>query len=91
MDDLILRAAVWQDEHWVDRSTLLNSGDRDTSGAAKVVLISLDRNCRFLCYSFVVRPVLIKLFFLLVRLKARARQLDAADERDIAAILKNEA
>lgn len=91
MDDLILKAAVWQDEHWVDRSTLLNSGDRDTSGAAKVVLISLDRNCRFLCYSFVVRPVLIKLFFLLVRLKARARQLDAADERDIAAILKNEA
>lgn len=91
MDDLILKAAVWQDEHWVDRSTLLNSGDRDTSGAAKVVLISLDRNCRFLCYSFVVRAVLIKLFFLLVRLKARARQLDAADERDIAAILKNEA
>ena len=23
MDDLILRAALWQDEHWVDRSGML--------------------------------------------------------------------
>lgn len=45
MDDLILRAAVWQDDHWVDRSAILNSASRDTSGAAKVVLISFDRNC----------------------------------------------
>ncbi|KAI5124523.1 hypothetical protein M0805_003047 [Coniferiporia weirii] len=67
MDDLILRAAVWQDDHWVDRSSMLKAGDHDTSGAAKVVLITFDRN---------------------LRLKARARQLDAADERDMAEILK---
>jgi protein SMG6 len=49
MDDLILKAAIWQDEHWVDRSSLLKvelSGDRP-KGAAKVVLLSLDRNREF--------------------------------------------
>jgi hypothetical protein len=25
MDDLILKAAIWQDEHWVDRSSILSS------------------------------------------------------------------
>jgi protein SMG6 len=46
MDDLILRAAIWQDDHWIDRSALLNAGARETScaGAAKVVLLSFDRN-----------------------------------------------
>lgn len=46
MDDLILKAAIWQDEHWVDRSALLKveqSSERQ-KGAAKVVLLSLDRN-----------------------------------------------
>jgi protein SMG6 len=46
MDDLILKAAIWQDEHWVDRSALLRveqSNERQ-KGAAKVVLLSLDRN-----------------------------------------------
>ena len=46
MDDLILKAAMWQDEHWVDRSAFLKvqqSSER-TKGAAKVVLLSLDRN-----------------------------------------------
>lgn len=45
MDDLILRAALWQDEHWVDRSAILMGGDsaKDTAGAAKVVLLSFDR------------------------------------------------
>ena len=46
MDDLILKAAIWQDEHWVDRSSLLKvelSGERP-KGAATVVLLSLDRN-----------------------------------------------
>ena len=46
MDDLILKAAIWQDDHWVDRSALLKveqSGKR-SKGAAKVVLLSLDRN-----------------------------------------------
>ena len=42
MDDLILRAAMWQDEHWIDRSSMLNvdlSG-KDLAGASKVVLLS---------------------------------------------------
>lgn len=57
MDDLILRAAIWQEEHWVDRSKLLSSA-RQGAGlpvqpapspdnlktADKVVLLSLDRN-----------------------------------------------
>ncbi|KAM6500746.1 hypothetical protein JOM56_003760 [Amanita muscaria] len=47
MDDLILKAAIWQDEHWVDRSQLLGQKNEDGSpGAAKVVLLSLDRNLR---------------------------------------------
>ena len=46
MDDLILRAAIWQDDHWVDRSGILGESARDTNGAAKVVLMSFDRNCR---------------------------------------------
>jgi hypothetical protein len=68
MDDLILKAAIWQDDHWVDRSALLKvelPGERPKS-AAKVVLLSLDRN---------------------LRLKARARHLDAASERDLGALL----
>jgi protein SMG6 len=54
MDDLILRAAIWHDEHWLDRSAILTSDDqpaRDTTGASKVVLLSLDRNCMFLFLS----------------------------------------
>jgi protein SMG6 len=48
MDDLIPKAAIWQDEHWVDRSGFLKveqSAER-TKGAAKVILLSLDRNPR---------------------------------------------
>ena len=51
MDDLILRAAVWQDEHWVDRSALLKSsptGLESAASAAKVVLLSFDRNREYL-------------------------------------------
>jgi protein SMG6 len=51
MDDLILRAAIWHDEHWLDRSAMLRSGEdvtRDTNGATKVVLLSLDRNRKLL-------------------------------------------
>ncbi|KAI6038993.1 hypothetical protein EDC04DRAFT_2868129 [Pisolithus marmoratus] len=68
MDDLILKAAVWQDEHWVDRSILLkgSASPASTIGAVRVVLLSFDRN---------------------LRLKARARQLPAADEKDLAGIL----
>jgi hypothetical protein len=68
MDDLILKSAIWQDDHWVDRSALLKveqSSER-LKGAAKVVLLSLDRN---------------------LRLKARARHLDAASERDLGTLL----
>lgn len=48
VDDLILRAAVWQTEHWVDRSAFLSSAEnqnqnRDTTGASKVTLLSFDR------------------------------------------------
>jgi len=49
MDDLILKAAIWQDEHWVDRSGMLQPSDLSSSGragAVKVVLLSLDRNLR---------------------------------------------
>jgi protein SMG6 len=48
MDDLILRAAIWQDEHWLDRSAMLKDDGiiRHTAGAIKVVLLSLDRNLR---------------------------------------------
>jgi len=44
MDDLILKAAIWQDEHWADRSSILGVTGQDTNGAVKVVLLSLDRN-----------------------------------------------
>ena len=48
MDDLILRAAIWQDEHWIDRSAILKDDGvtRATATAVKVVLLSLDRNLR---------------------------------------------
>ena len=49
MDDLILKTAIWQDEHWVDLSGLLKveqSSERP-KGIAKVVLLSLDRNREF--------------------------------------------
>jgi hypothetical protein len=74
LDDLILRAALWQETHWVDRTALLKGISpqdkaRDTSAndAAKVVLLTFDRN---------------------LRLKARARQLHAGDERDLAHITR---
>lgn len=49
MDDLILKAAIWQDEHWVDRSALLkNTSPVRDANAVKVVLLSLDRLCESL-------------------------------------------
>ena len=49
MDDLVLQAAVWHDEHWFDCSGLLKpSGTTpDSKNAAKVVLLSLSRNCEY--------------------------------------------
>ena len=53
MDDLILRAAIWQDGHWIDRSALLDCGPQITAGAAKVVLVSFDQNCMFFLPSVI--------------------------------------
>lgn len=78
IDDLILRAALWQEDHWTDRSALLRGiipdpleqflAPDEKADVAKVVLVSFDRN---------------------LRLKARARQMHAADERDLAHILRS--
>lgn len=43
MDDLILRAAIWQTEHWVDRSKFLKAAEQNTTGASKVALLTFDR------------------------------------------------
>ena len=53
MGDLILQAAGWQDKHWLERSAMLkdNRIARDTVGAVKVVLLSLDRNLRLKAQS----------------------------------------
>lgn len=89
MDDLILRATIWQDEHWIDRSNMLQPGDgpRDTTGAAKVVLLTFDRMCKFLLNSREVVMTDCSILLVTVRLKARSRQLSAANEQDLATIL----
>ncbi|GLB35314.1 putative est1 DNA/RNA binding domain [Lyophyllum shimeji] len=49
MDDLILKAAIWQEEHWLDRSAMLKADPAPLpvpAGTVKVVLLSLDRNLR---------------------------------------------
>ena len=51
MDDLILKAAIWQDDHWVDRSALLKAEPVVVTNAVKVVLLSLDRNRTWLFFS----------------------------------------
>ncbi|KAJ7578382.1 hypothetical protein C8J56DRAFT_868550 [Mycena floridula] len=73
MDDLILKIALWHQDHWSDRSDMLPDNDSmdveepmNVEAPIKVLLLSLDRN---------------------LRLKARSRQLPAADERDLASIL----
>jgi hypothetical protein len=89
MDDLILKAAIWQDDHWVDWSALLKAETVVVADAVKVVLLSLDRN-RTGFFFFVLIPfgkADKTIFFLLVRLKARSRQLPAASEKDLAALL----
>ncbi|KAG6844489.1 hypothetical protein H0H87_006563 [Tephrocybe sp. NHM501043] len=64
-DDLILRAAIWQEEHWVDRSAILNSSYEDAtspSGAVQVVLLTLDRNCEsfFSCITFLTLTEILR-------------------------------
>jgi protein SMG6 len=63
MDDRILNIAAFQQDHFVDRSSIL--GGRGGDGT-KVVLVTFDRN---------------------LRLKARARGVDAADEKEMAGIM----
>jgi protein SMG6 len=51
MDDLILRTAMCHQDQWVDRSAMLQSSEvrtlNDVQGEpVKVVLLSLDRNCK---------------------------------------------
>ena len=90
MDDLILKAAIWQDEHWVDRSALLKAESVVVADAVKVVLLSLDRNrmwLSFLCLNTFGKADNFFCFVLIVRLKARSRQLPAASEKDLAALL----
>ncbi|KIO34730.1 hypothetical protein M407DRAFT_63790 [Tulasnella calospora MUT 4182] len=68
MDDLIVRSALWQLDHFVDRTGLLiasRNAVKRTDKTSKVVLLTFDR---------------------MMRVKARSRQLDAADEKDMAAI-----
>ena len=55
MDDLILKAAIWQDDHWVDRSALLKAEAVVVPNAVKVVLLSLDRNRMWLSFSVSIR------------------------------------
>lgn len=67
LDDVILRAAAWQKEHFSDRLALVNphavaAGRKVPSDTAPVVLITFDRN---------------------LRLKASARGLDATDEKGL--------
>ena len=42
---LILKAAIWQNEHWVDRSAFLKVEQLIETEGAAVVLLSLDRDC----------------------------------------------
>ena len=54
MDDLILKAVIWQDDHWVDWSALLKVEQLSEwlKGAVKVMLLSLDRNHELSLFSF---------------------------------------
>lgn len=77
MDDFILRVAVSQSEHFVDRSRILSASgsplkldatfDDQKRTASKVLLLTFDRN---------------------LRLRARARGIEAADEKEMAKIFK---
>lgn len=54
MDDLILKAAIWHDDHWVDRSALLKAEPVVVTDAVKVVLLSLDRNRTWLTFLVLI-------------------------------------
>ena len=44
MDDLILKAALWHQAHWADRSAFLQGSQVEDAQAEKIVLVTLDRN-----------------------------------------------
>ncbi|GAA5913003.1 uncharacterized protein JCM6883_000484 [Sporobolomyces salmoneus] len=72
MDDVILRAAAWQKDHFTSRLALVNpravaERKKVPVETAQVVLVTFDRN---------------------LRLKARARQLDATDEKELKKVLE---
>lgn len=83
MDDVIVQAAVWQEEHWMDRrrSLMFNFGASATAnavsttsivgevpqGTPKTVLVSGDRN---------------------LRLKARARGIEVTDAKELEKMTK---
>ncbi|KAG9010468.1 hypothetical protein FRB94_010431 [Tulasnella sp. JGI-2019a] len=64
MDDLILRSALWQSDHFMDRSSMLDSDYASppvTEKTSKVVLLTFDRNRKF--FSDVVPPLELTLSF----------------------------
>jgi hypothetical protein len=79
MDDLILQSAWWQAENFIDRSTLLQSQHLDD-------LDLMELSSPVTPNQSTSRVVLLT-FDRNLRLKARARKLDAADEKDMVAIL----
>ena len=52
MDDIVLRAATWQSEHFVNRLNLLDlSAATPASDASKVALVTFDRNLRLKAHA----------------------------------------
>jgi len=97
MDDLILRSAAWQAEHFFDyRSLTPGNGagpaQQPEMGTSKVVVLSFDRNRAYRAFFFPSVCDLLRIITnlpesYLVRLKARSRKLDAADEKDMGSIM----
>lgn len=85
MDDLILKAAIWQDDHWFDRSALLKA---EPVVLTDVVTVELGSKLYVAFFFFVLIPSeSCHFFFWVVPLKARSSQLPAAGEKDLAALL----
>lgn len=72
MDDVILRAVAWQKDHFTSRLALVNP--RAIAERKKV--------------GPETAPVVLVTFDRNLRLKARARQLDAADEKELKKVLE---
>src|ERR1700733_1637171 len=98
MDDLILRSAAWQAEHFFDYRSLTPGPDgagphQPETGTSKVVVLSFDRNRAYPAAFFPSHRDMLRIITdlpecsYLVRLKARSRKLDAADEKDMGSIM----